>query len=165
MPRGGLLLMIEELEKQAVVQRLREFDPDAVEDGQLFRGELTLWIRATALRRVAEFLRDEKSVAFKYLSDLTAVDHYPDEPRFETVYHLYSIQYNRRLRLKVRLKGDDPSVDSMVPVWSGAIAFEREVFDLFGIHFEGHPYLVRLLLPEDWEGYPLRKDYPTEGYR
>jgi len=77
-PRGGLLLMIEELEKQAVVQRLREFDPDAVEDGQLFRGELTLWIRATALRRVAEFLRDEKSVAFKYLSDLTAVDHYPD---------------------------------------------------------------------------------------
>lgn len=157
--------MAEEVENQPVVQRLREFDAEAIEDGQVFRGELTLWIRAGALRRVGEFLRDEKSLAFKYLSDLTAVDHYPNEPRFETVYHLYSIENNQRLRLKVRLEGDDPRVDSMVPVWPGANAFEREVFDLFGIHFEGHPYLVRLLLPEDWEGYPLRKDYPTEGYR
>lgn len=157
--------MTEEVENQPVVQRLREFNAEAVEDGQIFRGELTLWIRAGALRRVAEFLRDEKSLAFRYLSDVTAVDHFPNEPRFETVYHLYSIEYNQRLRLKARLEGDDPSVDSMVPVWPGANAFEREVFDLFGIHFEGHPYLVRLLMPEDWEGYPLRKDYPTEGYR
>jgi NADH-quinone oxidoreductase subunit C len=157
--------MAEEVENQPVVQRLREFDAEAIEDGQVFRGELTLWIGAGALRRVGEFLRDEESLAFKYLSDLTAVDHYPNEPRFETVYHLYSIENNQRLRLKVRLEGDDPRVDSMVPVWPGANAFEREVFDLFGIHFEGHPYLVRLLLPEDWEGYPLRKDYPTEGYR
>jgi NADH-quinone oxidoreductase subunit C len=157
--------MTAEVENQPVVQRLREFDAEAIDDAQVFRGELTLWIRAGALRRVAEFLRDEKGLAFNYLSDLTAVDHYPDEPRFETVYHLYSIENNQRLRLKVRLGGDDPSVDSMVPVWPGANAFEREVFDLFGIHFEGHPYLVRLLLPEDWEGYPLRKDYPTEGYR
>jgi NADH-quinone oxidoreductase subunit C len=157
--------MTAEIDNQPVVQRLREFDPEAIEDAQMFRGELTLWIRAGALRRAAEFLRDEKSLAFKYLSDLTAVDHYPNEPRFETVYHLYSIENNQRLRLKVGLGGDDPSVDSMVPVWPGANAFEREAFDLFGIHFEGHPYLVRLLLPEDWEGYPLRKDYPTEGYR
>ena len=157
--------MTEDVENQPVVQRLREFDPEGVEDGQVFRGELTLWIRAGALRQAAEFLRDDRSLAFNYLSDLTAVDHYPNEPRFEMVYHLYSIDRNQRLRLKVRLAGDDPRVDSMVPVWAGANAFEREVFDLFGIHFEGHPYLVRLLLPEDWEGYPLRKDYPTEGYR
>jgi NADH-quinone oxidoreductase subunit C len=148
-----------------VVEKLREFAPEALEDSQSFRGELTLWIQPGSLRRVADFLRDEKSLSFRYLSDLTALDHYPNEPRFETVYHLYSFEHNRRLRLKVRLPGDDPRVDSMVPVWPAANAFEREVFDLFGIHFEGHPFMVRILLPEDWEGYPLRKDYPTEGYR
>ncbi len=152
-------------ENHAVVQRLREFNPDAVEDVQLFRGELTVRIRAASLRQVCEFLRDDKDLSFKYLSDLTALDHYPDEPRFETVYHLYSIEKNERLRLKVRLGGDDPRVDSMVPVWPAANAFEREVFDLFGIYFTGHPYLVRIVLPEDWEGHPLRKDYPVEGYR
>jgi NADH-quinone oxidoreductase subunit C len=148
-----------------VAEKLREFAPDALEDSQSFRGELTLWIKAASLRGVADFLREEKSLNFGFLSDLTALDHYPNEPRFETVYHLYSIERNQRLRLKVRLPGDDPRVDSMVPVWPGANAFEREVFDLFGIHFEGHPFMVRILLPEDWEGYPLRKDYPTEGYR
>ena len=117
------------------------------------------------MRQVCEFLRDDKDLRFKYLSDLTALDHYPGEPRFETVYHVYSIENNQRLRLKVRLGGDDPSVDSMVQVWPAANAFEREVFDLFGIYFVGHPYLVRIVLPEDWEGHPLRKDYPTEGYR
>ena len=154
-----------DLETHPVLQRLREFSPEAVEDVQTFRGELTLWIPAANLRRVAEFLHDDRGLAFKYLSDLTALDHYPLEPRFETVYHLYSIENNQRLCLKARLPGDDPRVDSMVPVWPGAVAFEREVFDLFGIHFDGHPYLVRILLPEDWEGHPLRKDYPTEGYR
>ncbi|HEY6293447.1 MAG TPA: NADH-quinone oxidoreductase subunit C [Terriglobia bacterium] len=153
------------MEIHPVVQRVQEFSPEALEDAQVFRGDLTLWIRAGSLRLVGEFLRDEQGLAFKYLSDVTALDHYPVEPRFETVYHLYSIEHNQRLRLKVRLPGDDPRVDSMVPIWPAANAFEREVFDLFGIYFEGHPYLVRILLPEDWEGYPLRKDYPTEGYR
>jgi NADH-quinone oxidoreductase subunit C len=152
-------------ESNAVVNRFRDFSPEAVEDVQLFRGELTVRIRATSLRQVCEFLRDDKELSFKYLSDVTALDHYPGEPRFETVYHLYSIEHNHRLRLKVRLGGDDPRLDSMVQVWPAANAFEREVFDLFGIHFVGHPYLVRIVLPEDWEGHPLRKDYPTEGYR
>jgi NADH-quinone oxidoreductase subunit C len=152
-------------ESDAVVKRLREFNPEAVEDVQLFRGELTVRIRAMSLRLVCEFLRDDKELSFKYLSDLTALDHYPSEPRFETVYHLYSIERNQRLRLKVRLGGDDPRLDSMVQVWPAANAFEREVFDLFGIHFVSHPYLFRIVLPEDWEGHPLRKDYPTEGYR
>ena len=154
-----------EIETHPVIQQLRAFSSEAVEDAQAFRGELTLWIPADNLRRVSEFLRDQKGLAFKYLSDITAVDHYPAEPRFETVYHLYSIEQNQRLRLKVKLPGSDPRVDSTVPVWPAANAFEREVFDLFGIYFEGHPYLVRILLPEDWEGHPLRKDYPTEGYR
>ncbi len=157
--------MSADAESQAVVKRLREFNPEAVEDVQLFRDELTVRIRAVSLRQVCEFLRDDKELSFKYLSDLTALDHYPGEPRFETVYHLYSIENNQRLRLRVRLGGDDPRVDSMVQVWPAANAFEREVFDLFGIYFVGHPYLVRIVLPEDWEGHPLRKDYPVEGYR
>ncbi len=154
-----------EAQNHPVIQRLETLIPGAVEEGQVFRGELTLWIPAGRLRGVAEVLRDDPELSFKYLSDLTALDHFPLEPRFETVYHLYSIEHNRRLRLKVRLSGDNPGVDSMVPVWPGAIAFEREIFDLFGIQFAGHPYLVRILLPDDWEGHPLRKDYPTEGYR
>lgn len=154
-----------DVESHTIVKRLRDFNPEAVEDAQLFRGELTVFVRAASLRRVCEFLRDEKDLSFKYLSDLTALDHYPNEPRFETVYHLYSIEYNQRLRIKVRLGGDNPRVDSMVQVWPAANAFEREVFDLFGIFFVGHHYLVRIVLPEDWEGHPLRKDYPTEGYR
>jgi NADH-quinone oxidoreductase subunit C len=154
-----------DVQDHPVIQRLQTLSPCAVEEAQIFRGELTLWVPAARLRSVAEILRDDLEFSFKYLSDVTALDHYPLEPRFETVYHLYSIEHNRRLRLKVRLPGDDPRVDSMVPVWPGANAFEREVFDLFGVYFEGHPYLVRILLPEDWEGHPLRKDYPTEGYR
>jgi NADH-quinone oxidoreductase subunit C len=154
-----------EAENHPAFQRIQTLSPGAVEDAQTFRGQLTLWIPAARLRGLAELLRDDPELSFKYLSDLTALDYYPLEPRFEMVYHLYSIEHNRRLRLKVRLTGDAPSVDSLVPVWPGATAFEREVFDLFGIYFQGHPYLVRILLPDDWEGNPLRKDYPTEGYR
>jgi NADH-quinone oxidoreductase subunit C len=154
-----------ETENNPIVKRLRAFDAAAVEDAQVFRGELTVWVPSAKLTAVAEFLRDEDGLEFKFLSDVTALDHYPSEPRFETVYHLCSISRNQRLRMKVRLPGEDPRVASMVAVWPAANAFEREVFDLFGIYFEGHPYLVRILLPEDWEGHPLRKDYPTEGYR
>lgn len=157
--------MIPEGQNHPVVQRLEALAAGAIDEAQTFRGELTLWIPAARLRGVARVLRDDPQLSFRYLSDVTALDHYPLEPRFETVYQLNSIEHNQRLRLKVRLPGDDPRVDSLVPVWPGATAFEREVFDLFGIYFEGHPYMVRILLPDDWEGHPLRKDYPTEGYR
>ncbi len=99
------------------------------------------------------------------MSDVTCVDWYPNEPRFEVIYHLLSIPKKERVRLKVRLDGSSPVVESITSVWPGANYFEREVFDLFGIRFTGHPYLRRLLMPEDWEGHPLRKDYPVEGYR
>jgi|SRR5579863_10124726 len=154
-----------DLESSPVLAKLRAFDPEAVEDAQVFRDELTVFVPRERLRRVAEFLRDEPELWFQYLSDVTAVDRYPNEPRFEVVYHLFSIETGERVRLKSRLPGDDPRVDSVVPVWPGAEAFECEVYDLFGIHFEGHPDLHRMMLPEDWEGHPLRKDYPTEGYR
>ncbi len=150
-------------ESNPALQKLRKFDPEAVEEAQVFRGELTIHIRAHRLRAVCEFLRDEGDLSFKYLADLTAVDHFPSEPRFETVYHLLSIETSERLRLKVRIGGENPQVDSMVPIWPAATVFECEVFDLFGIHFMGHPDLRRILLPEEWEGHPLRKDYPVQG--
>jgi len=155
--------MISDPESNLALQRIRKFDAHAVEDVQAFRGEMTIRIQANQLRAVCEFQRDEPDLSFKYLSDVTALDHYPSEPRFETVYHLLSFETNERLRLKVRIPGENPGVDSMVPVWPAANAFEREVFDLFGIHFEGHPDLRRILMPEDWEGHPLRKDYPVQG--
>ena len=155
--------MSDDLESYPALKILREFDPAAVEDAQSFRGEVTLFIPREKLRRVAEFLRDDADLAFSFLADLTALDHYPSEPRFETVYHLLSIKNGERLRLKVRFSGDDPRVESMVAVWPAANAYEREVFDLFGIHFENHPFLRRILMPEDWEGHPLRKDYPVQG--
>ena len=157
--------MPSDLESSLALTKLREFAPEAVEDAREFRGELTIYIRPEALVRVCEFLRDEPGLTFKYLSDVTALDLYPNEPRFEVVYHLLSLQTAERLRLKVRTGGESPRVDSLVPVYPSANAFEREVYDLFGIQFAGHPYLRRILLPEEWEGHPLRKDYPTEGYR
>jgi len=157
--------MPSDLESSLALTKLREFAPEAVEDAREFRGELTIYIRPEALVRVCEFLRDEPGLTFKYLSDVTALDLYPNEPRFEVVYHLLSLQTAERLRLKVRASGENPRVDSLVLVYPSANAFEREVYDLFGIQFAGHPYLRRILLPEEWEGHPLRKDYPTEGYR
>jgi NADH-quinone oxidoreductase subunit C len=157
--------MLESLDSDIVLQKLRDFDPEAVEEAREFRSELTLYIRRTRLRTTCLFLRDAPSLSFKYLSDVTAVDLYPNEPRFEVVYHLLALDTFRRLRLKVRLPSNDPRVDSVVPVWPGANAFERETFDLLGLRFEGHPNLSRIFLPEDWEGHPLRKDYPTTGYR
>ncbi len=157
--------MPSDLESNLALKRLREFAHESVEDAREFRGETTIYIRPDRLIRVCEFLREEPSLTFEFLSDITAVDLYPNEPRFEVVYHLVSLQNVQRLRLKVRTSGQDPRVDSLVPVYQSANAFEREIFDLFGVQFAGHPYLRRILMPEDWEGYPLRKDYPTEGYR
>ena len=157
--------MPSDLESNLTLKKLREFAPQAVDEVREFRGEIAIYIRPDMLIRAGEFLRDEPGLSFRFLSDVTAVDLYPNEPRFEVVYHLLSLQTAERLRLKVRTGGANPSVDSLVPVYPCANAFEREVFDLFGIQFAGHPYLRRILMPEDWEGYPLRKDYPTEGYR
>jgi len=155
----------QEVENHAVVRQLRAWDPQAIEEALLFRGELTLVIPRAHLHRAAEFLRGEPELAFTYLCDVTGVDRFPIEPRFEVNYHLVSMARRERLRLKVRADGANPVVETVTPVWPTANWHEREVFDLFGVRFDGHPDLRRILLPENWEGHPLRKDYPVEGYR
>ena len=107
-------------------------------------------------------MRDDPELEFEMLTDLTAVDYLGEQPRFEVVYHFYSVAKNHRLRVKVRVPEDDPVVASAVPYYASANWMEREVFDLYGIRFEGHPDLRRILLYEEFEGHPLRKDYPKE---
>jgi NADH-quinone oxidoreductase subunit C len=139
------------------------FDCSALEGGTLERGETTLEIAAARIASVCGFLKVERQ--YERLSTVTAVDRYPAEPRFEIVYHLHSVARNARLRLKCRVGGEQPRIDSVTPVWRSADWYEREVFDLFGVRFNGHPDLRRIMLPDDWEGHPLRKDYPVTGAR
>jgi NADH-quinone oxidoreductase subunit C len=137
--------------------------PDSVLDGKLDHGELTLVIAPEQLHAVCRALKEDQE--FVRLSSITAVDWYPMEPRFEAVYHLHSLARNQRLRLNCKLPGDNPEVDSVVDVWPAANWYEREVFDLFGIVFRNHPDLKRILMPEDWQGHPLRKDFPVHGHK
>jgi NADH-quinone oxidoreductase subunit C len=155
----------QDIENNPTIRRLKGWDPHAVAEAILFRGELTLLIPREHLVRIAEFVRSDAELRFNFLSDITAVDRFPIEPRFELNYHLLSIERRERLRLKIRVQGKDPVVASVTSVWPTANWHEREAFDLFGVRFEGHPDLQRIFMPDDWEGYPLRKDYPVEGYR
>jgi NADH-quinone oxidoreductase subunit C len=148
-----------------VVRKLREWDGQAITEVLAFRGETTVVVPREHLRRVAEYFSGEPSLSFSFLSDISTVDRFPIEPRFEVNYHLLSIDRRDRIRLKVRISGSDPVVPSVTSIWPTANWHERENFDLFGVRFEGHPGLRRILMPDDWEGYPLRKDYPVEGYR
>jgi NADH-quinone oxidoreductase subunit C len=123
---------------------------------------LILEIASTQIVRVCEALKE--IAGFERLSAVTAVDWWPREPRFEVVYFPHSLRHNARLRLSVRLT-EDEELDSVCSVWRGANWYEREVFDLFGIRFRNHPNLERIMMPADWEGHPLRKDYPVHGHR
>jgi NADH-quinone oxidoreductase subunit C len=156
---------IEELKSHPALGRLMESIRSAVEAAKFDRDELTIWIAKSSIREACAILRDDPGCPFNYLADLTCVDWYPSEPRFEVVYHLLSISKKERVRLKVRLEGGSQAVESVTSVWPSANFYEREVFDLFGIRFSGHPNLRRIMMPDDWEGHPLRKDYPVEGYR
>ncbi len=163
MPHSPAITDLEQLKDNPALARLLAWNPAAVPGAKFDRDELTIWIDRPFIREAVALLKTEEQ--FNFLSDITCVDWYPAEPRFEVVYHLLSIPRKDRVRLKVILHGSDPTLESVVPVWPSANFFEREVFDLFGVRFQGHPYLRRLLMPEDWEGHPLRKDYPVEGYR
>ena len=156
-------MLPEQLHHHPSAVALGEFDPEAIAGGKCERGELTLEIEPARIVAVCRYLKATRR--FNRLSSVTAVDRYPMEPRFEVVYHLHSLERNERIRLKCRTGGESPEIDSVTPVWRGADWYEREVFDLFGIRFRNHPNLTRILMPEDWQGHPLRKDFPTHGHK
>jgi NADH-quinone oxidoreductase subunit C len=136
--------------------------PDALVDAKFDRGELTPKIARQHIRTTAALV--QKS-GYNFLEDVTCVDYYPVEPRFQVIYHILSLGLKARVRLAVPVDSIDLDIDSIVPVWPSANFYEREVFDLFGIRFAGHPNLRRIMMPDEWQGHPLRKDYPVEGYR
>lgn len=135
--------------------------PEAIVDAKQEPDGAVLYIDPGQILTVCRFLRD---TAFERLAGITGVDWWPRNPRFEVVYLLHSYRENTRLRLIVRLM-ERQEIDSVCPVWRGANWYEREVFDMFGITFRSHPNLERIMMPADWEGYPLRKDYPVHGYK
>ena len=137
--------------------------PEAVISSQIAFGELTLVVNLAHLEALVEFLRDDATCRFSSLVDITAIDHPERSPRFDMVYHFLSMYQNHRIRLKVAVR-EDEMVPSLTAVYPAANWFEREVFDMFGILFSGHPDLRRILTDYGFRGYPLRKDFPTTGY-
>jgi NADH-quinone oxidoreductase subunit C len=165
MPLTPPITDIEQLKNHPAVARLLAWNPQVVEGVKFDRDEMSIYVERSAIREACVLLKEDSVCPFNVFSDLTCVDWYPSEPRFEVIYHLLSIANKERVRLKVKLNSSSSALESITSIWPGANYFEREVFDLFGIRFTGHPYLRRILMPEDWEGHPLRKDYPVEGYR
>jgi NADH-quinone oxidoreductase subunit C len=164
-PLTAAITVLEQLKAHPAISRLLSWNSAAVEGAKFDREEMSIYVERSSLREACALLRDDAACPFNFLSDVTCVDWYPSEPRFEMIYHLLSISQKERVRLKVRLNSDAPAVESVTSVWPSANFFEREVYDLFGVRFTGHPYLRRIQMPENWEGHPLRKDYPVEGYR
>lgn len=157
----------DDIEIHPALIALRESFPDAIVDAVRFRDETTIHVTRQQWRTICLFLKDDPRVRLNFLTDLTAVDmlRLRESPRFDVVAQLYSLPNRTRLRLKTGVDDGEP-VPSLVPIWNGANWLERECYDMFGIIFEGHPNLRRMLLPDDWdEGHPLRKDYPLRGWR
>jgi len=143
------------------LQLLRENHPDGVVDTLLPQGDATAFIRPEFLTKVMDFLKNDSRLHFNVLVDITAVDYHERKPRFDVVYHLLSLSFNRRLRVKLQISEGKP-VESLTPMWGCANWLEREVWDMFGISFSGHPDLKRILMYDGFEGHPLRKDYPIK---
>src|SRR3954463_5043406 len=151
------------MDADTLVATLQAAVPDAqVERAPSIDLQTTIYASSDAVPALARVLRDDPALAFGFLAELTAVDVWTKEPRYEVVYILVSIVNRLRLRIKVRLPAADPHVASVTGIWPAANWLEREVWDMFGIAFDGHPDPRRLLMPEDWQGYPLRKDYPVQ---
>ena len=148
------------------VASIKNAFPEAVQDVVEFRGETTLVVSPDSVTNVLRYLRDTPGLIYNFLSDISPVDYYPDYSRpgrFAVSYHVYSLLYNRRLRVKVYLDEDEPVVGTATTIWPAANWLEREAADMMGIEFEGHPDKRRLLMPDDWNGHPHRRDYPL-GY-
>jgi NADH-quinone oxidoreductase subunit C len=147
---------------EPAISTLLETDPALVENAKFDRDELTLVIPKERIRQAAQMM---KAAGYNFLEDVTCVDWNPMEPRFQITYHILSHGLKRRVRLQAFVDGSGAEIASITPIWPSANFYEREVFDLFGVRFGGHPNLRRIMMPDEWIGHPLRKDYPVEGYR
>lgn len=154
----GLAAVQEAMAENAAVKALAGLATDAKFD----RKELTITV---AKENIVAACQAVQAAGYNFFEDVTAVDWYPQEPRLQLSYHIVSHSLKERVRLVVQLNSSDLALDSITQVWPSANFYEREVFDLFGVTFQGHPRLTRIMMPEDWQGHPLRKDYPVEGYR
>ena len=163
MPLQPAITDLEQLKSRPAVAALQ--NASLLEKATFDRDELTLYVNRSDIKQACELLRENPETKFNFLADVTCVDVFPSEPRFEVIYNLLSHSRKERVRLIARVPGGDPSIESLMGLWSAANFFEREVFDLFGVRFVGHPNLRRIMMPEEWQGHPLRKDYPVEGYR
>jgi NADH-quinone oxidoreductase subunit C len=146
-----------------VLDALKAKFPEAIQSVSFYAGEVTVLLEKDALLPACRFLKEEPSLGLDYLSNLCGVDFPERDKRFEIVYHLFSVQHRHRINLKVRVADQEPA-PSVASIWRTANWHEREAFDLLGIPFEGHPDLRRILLADEWQGHPLRKEYPTRGY-
>ncbi|MGA7833293.1 MAG: NADH-quinone oxidoreductase subunit C [Terracidiphilus sp.] len=158
----GKAAVLQARAEHAAVKALLAWKPEALTDAKFDRGELTLTIAAEEIHAAAATVQ---AAGYNFFEDVTAVDWFPSTPRFQLSYHILSHHLKERIRLRVMVGGEAPAVESITSLWPAANFYEREVFDLFGIRFEGHPNLRRIMMPDDWQGHPLRKDYPVEGYR
>jgi NADH-quinone oxidoreductase subunit C len=158
----GKTAVLDGLPEHPALKAILAWNPQALTDAKFDRDELTLTIAPEEIRTAAATVQ---AAGYNFFEDMTAVDWFPSAPRFQLSYHILSHSYKERIRLRVMLEETNPSVASIVPVWPAANFYEREVFDLFGIRFDGHPNLRRIMMPDEWQGHPLRKDYPVEGYR
>lgn len=159
---AGKQAVVEKMPEHPAVKAILAWNANALTDALFDRDELTLTV---APENICEAAATVLAAGYNAFEDMTAVDWLPSEPRFQLSYHILSHQYKERIRLRAWVDSSDPSIESITSVWPGANYYEREVFDLFGIRFDGHPNMRRIMMPEDWVGHPLRKDYPVEGYR
>jgi len=147
-----------------IAEKIKEKFADQVVEVVEFRDQVSVIVKRDQILSILKFLHDDPLLSLDHLQDLTAVDYSKKkEIRFEVVYNLYSIRHRHKIRIRAQVPENDTKIDSVVPIWSGANWHERECYDMFGITFTGHPDLRRILMPEDWEGFPLRKDYPLKG--
>jgi len=150
------------MENSITLNKLVKKFPDSILETHAYRKDDTAIVKKHDIVGILTFLRDDPELLYNFMMDLTAVDYIGKDPRFEVVYHLYSLRYNRRVRIKAGVSETDCSIDSITSIWVSADWFERETYDLYGIDFKGHPELRRILLYEGFEGHPLRKDYPIK---
>jgi NADH-quinone oxidoreductase subunit C len=159
---AGKAAVLEAMPGHPAIKAVLAWNSGALTDAKFDRNELTLTIASEQIRAAAAAVQ---AAGYNFFEDMTAVDWFPSAPRFQLSYHILSHAFKEHIRLRVLVDEANPSVASITRVWPSANYYEREVFDLFGIRFEGHPNLRRIMMPDDWVGHPLRKDYPVEGYR